>query len=169
MQTEMGRMPNLGERRLSFHCSLGDEEMPETGTSAQNHRCRRNRRRSEITEDYVEIIAYLTAAGNTARPVDVARCLGVTPETVIQTVNRLRRLGLASNKPYRSIFLTNRGQQVAEDVGRRRRIIIQLLEALGVPTDVAAVDANGILHSISEETLAAFSHYTNKLRCLRPL
>ena len=129
---------------------------------AAHHRRSREQNRSEIAEDYVEAIAELIAAGGEARAVDVARRLGVSHVTVIQTVRRLQRAGLVTTRPYRSIFLTETGQQLAADSSHRHRVVAAFLVALGVPAGTARADAEGIEHHVSAETLAAFERFLRR-------
>ena len=123
---------------------------------AANFRRVRRARQSEVAEDYVELIADLIAETGEARVVDIARRLGVSHATVIKTIGRLQRDGLALSKPYRSVFLTEEGQRVAEWSRARHEVVLQFLLAIGVSEAAAQSDAEGIEHHVSEETLAAF-------------
>jgi DtxR family manganese transport transcriptional regulator len=114
----------------------------------------------ETAEDYVEAIADLGALHGEARAVDLARRLGVSHVTVIRTVARLQREGYLSTKPYRAIFLTDKGSLLAEESRRRHEIVEAFLRALGVPEGIAQTDAEGIEHHVSPETLAAFRRFT---------
>jgi DtxR family manganese transport transcriptional regulator len=114
----------------------------------------------ETAEDYVEAIADLGALHGEARAVDLARRLGVSHVTVIRTVARLQREGYLSTKPYRAIFLTDKGSQLAEESRRRHETVEAFLRALGVPEGTAQTDAEGIEHHVSPETLAAFKRFT---------
>jgi DtxR family manganese transport transcriptional regulator len=57
------------------------------------------------------------------------------------------------------VFLTETGQALAERVRARHRLVVSLLTALGVPTEVAEADAEGIEHYVSDATLKAFAHF----------
>ena len=114
----------------------------------------------ETAEDYVEAIADLGAQHGEARAVDLARRLGVSHVTVVRTVARLQREGYLSTKPYRAIFLTDKGSQLAEESRRRHEIVEAFLVSLGVPERIARTDAEGIEHHVSPETLAAFKRFT---------
>ena len=114
----------------------------------------------ETAQDYVEAIADLSAAQGEARAVDLARRLGVSHVTVIRTISRLQRDGYVSAKPYRSIFLTEKGARLAEESRRRHEIVVAFLRGLGVPEEIAQADAEGIEHHVSPETLAAFMRFT---------
>lgn len=113
----------------------------------------------ERAQDYVEAIADLIAEGGEARATDIARRLGVTHVTVIRTVRRLQREGLATSQPYRSIFLTDAGRRLAQQTKARHEKVVAFLEALGVPPATARADAEGIEHHVSPETLAAFERF----------
>ena len=114
----------------------------------------------ETAQDYAEAIADLGAIHGEARAVDLARRLGVSHVTVIRTVARLQRDGYVSTRPYRSIFLTDKGLRLADESRRRHEIVAAFLRALGVPDAIAQTDAEGIEHHVSPETLAAFERYT---------
>lgn len=113
----------------------------------------------ERAQDYVEVIADLIATHGEARATDLAKSLGVTHVTVIRTVQRLQRGGLVTTEPYRSIFLTDSGRKLAARTKARHEKVIAMLEALGVPSQIARADAEGIEHHVSPETLAAFEKY----------
>ncbi|MFC7398796.1 manganese-binding transcriptional regulator MntR [Chelatococcus sp. GCM10030263] len=119
----------------------------------------RRARSAALAEDYVELIADLLEVDGEARPVDIARRLGVSHATVIKSLGRLRRENLVSGKPYRGIFLTASGEELAKRVRARHRLVVELLVAVGVPRDDAETDAEGIEHHVSDNTLAAFARF----------
>ena len=129
---------------------------------AQYHSHARQARSVEIAEDYVEVIASLIDSDGEARVVDLARRLGVTHVTVIRTIERLQRAGLVTSRPYRSIFLTEPGKKLAERVKRRHELVVQFLIALGVSEETARIDAEGIEHHVSSETLLAFERFVDR-------
>lgn len=113
-------------------------------------------------EDYVELIDDLLRTGGEARATDVAKRLGVSHPTVIKTIGRLKREGLAESRPYRGVFLTPAGAALARRVRDRHHLVVAVLLALGVPAEAADADAEGIEHHVSEVTLKAFSTYLAK-------
>lgn len=119
----------------------------------------RQQHAQERAEDYVEAIADLIAGSGEARATDLAKSLGVTHVTVIRTVQRLQREGLVTTQPYRSIFLTATGRRLAAKAKARHEKVVAFLEALGVSAATARVDAEGIEHHVSPETLAAFEGF----------
>lgn len=122
---------------------------------------------AETAQDYAEAIADLCAIHGEARAVDLARRLGVSHVTVVRTVARLQRDGYLSTRPYRSIFLTDKGSRLAEESRRRHEIVVAFLRSLGVQEEIAQTDAEGIEHHVSPETLAAFKRFTASRRSAR--
>lgn len=135
------------------------------GEPAQAHRFGKARRARWNTalEDYAELIADLLATGGEARPVDVARRMGVAHATAVKAIARLKREGLVTSKPYRGVFLTEAGQSLADRVRARHRLVVELLVAVGVPLEDAEADAEGIEHYVSETTLAAFARFVEQV------
>lgn len=126
---------------------------------AEAHHKTREARRTELVEDYVELIAVLIAQEGEARQVEIARRLGVAQPTVAKMLKRLAEDGLVEQKPYRGIFLTNAGHRLAEECRRRHAIVEAFLRAIGVSDETARHDAEGIEHYVSRETLDAFARH----------
>ena len=124
----------------------------------------RDAHQRELAEDYVELIADLIEQKVEARVVDLAGCLGVTNATVNNAIQRLQRDGLVTSKPYRSIFLTEQGQELAKAARERHRVVRDFLIALGVDAQTADTDAEGIEHHVSDATLRVFRGYLARQR-----
>lgn len=133
--------------------------MPEEPTQAQRFGKARTDRSAALLEDYAELISDLLATVGEARATDISRRLGVSHATAIKNVQRLKREGLATSRPYRGIFLTEAGQKLAEQVRDRHRLVVALLIAVGVPPEAAEADAEGMEHCVSEPTLQAFDRF----------
>lgn len=119
----------------------------------------RSDHQSELAQDYVELIADLIDEKGEARGSDVALRLGVANATVVKTLKRLQDAGLVTQEPYRAIFLTGDGWKMAEDGRRKHKIVESFLLALGVTEATARIDAEGIEHHVSEETLRAMARF----------
>lgn len=119
----------------------------------------RERAARALLEDYVEMISDLAAEFGEARITEIAARLGVAHPTATKAVARLKREGLAVSRPYRGVFLTEAGEALAESVRARHRTVVALLRAIGVPEEVAELDAEGIEHHVSRRTLEAFEAY----------
>ena len=129
---------------------------------ASNFQQTRQARKTEVAEDYVELIAELIESSGEARVVDIARGLGVSHATVIKTIARLQRDGLVVTKPYRAIFLTEEGRRLAEWSSKRHELVVQFLLAIGVSKETAHADAEGMEHHVSPETLGAFERFIER-------
>jgi DtxR family manganese transport transcriptional regulator len=128
-------------------------------THVESFRQTRHNRRSELIEDYVELIADLIDDAGEARQVEIAQRLGVAQPTVAKMLKRLAAEGLIQQKPYRAIFLTTEGQALAERSRERHRVVESFLCALGISPETARIDAEGIEHHVSAETLDAFKAF----------
>lgn len=137
-------------------------EMPKPPTQALRFGKARSARSATLLEDYVELIADLLAAQGEARAADIAQRLGVTHSTAVKSLSRLKREGLITARPYRGIFLTQSGRELAERVRARHRLMVDLLIAVGAPTEAAEADAEGMEHHASEATLKAFARFLKR-------
>jgi DtxR family transcriptional regulator, manganese transport regulator len=112
-----------------------------------------------LRDDYVELIADLLATEGEAHLTGIARRLGVSHVSVVKAIARLKRDGLVAGLAYRGVFLTTVGRALAEQVRLRHRIVVDVLRAVGVRTEAAEADAEGIRHHVSNATLKAFDRY----------
>ena len=117
----------------------------------------RSDHRSEVAEDYLEAIADFIRQNGECRGADLARNFSVSHATVTQTLARLKDAGLVETQPYGPVELTRKGSRLARQSRERHDIVLSFLLSIGVSEDVAAADAEGIEHHVSNETL----------RCLR--
>lgn len=106
----------------------------------------------------MEAIAQILAAQDRCRIVDLARRFDVSHVTVTRIISRLHRDGLVDTMPYGPITLTGQGEQLAESSRKRHEIVYRFLLAIGVDERTAAIDAEGIEHHVSPETLARMQH-----------
>ncbi len=122
----------------------------------------REAHQTETAEDYVELIADLIDANGEARVVDLAQRFGVSHATVNKIILRLKKEGLVNSQPYRALFLTDKGKQLAAACKERHIVVYDFLRAIGVSAKTAEMDAEGVEHHVSEETLKAFKRFIQK-------
>jgi DtxR family manganese transport transcriptional regulator len=135
------------------------QPLPAEQTQARRFGKARTARSTAVLEDYVELISDLLGTTGEARPTDIARRLGVSHPTAIDTIARLKREDLVTARPYRGVFLTEKGENLAKRVRARHRLVVDVLLALGVPQEAAEADAEGIEHHVSDVTLKAFAEF----------
>lgn len=119
---------------------------------------------NETAEDYVEAIADALQRKGTCRGVDLAKVFCVTQVTVSKTMARLQTEGLVSFEAYGPYSLTAAGIRLAVLAKRRHAIVLEFLIALGISEGTAQVDAEGMEHHVSSETLEVFQKMTATLR-----
>ena len=122
----------------------------------------RDAHKTENTEDYLEIIADLLNAKGEARIVDIANKLDIAQATANKTIQRLQNQGFVKKEPYRSIFLTLKGQEVASASKKRHIIVLTFLKNLGLDARTAEADAEGIEHHVSDKTLKKMEQFNKK-------
>ena len=121
----------------------------------------RNAHKTENTEDYLELVAELLTNKGEARIVDIALELGIAQATANKTIQRLQQQGYVEREPYRSIFLTLKGQKIASRSKKRHNTVLKFLLNLGIDVKTASADAEGIEHHVSEKTLKKMEKFNN--------
>ena len=107
----------------------------------------------ENTEDYLELIADLLNRNGEVRIVDIAEKLDIAQSTANKTIKRLVKQGYINKAPYRSIFLSLKGQIIASNSKKRHKIVYEFLKNLGLDHNTATTDSEGIEHHVSKKTL----------------
>ncbi len=137
--------------------------LPPTNQHVKQYAAVRNAHETELIEDYVELIGDLLKHQGEARSTDIATRMGVSQATVAKMMCRLKSLDLVASKPYRSLFLTQAGEAMAEESSKRHAIVLQFLRALGVSDQTARIDAEGMEHHVSQETLDIMQRFACQL------
>lgn len=117
---------------------------------------------SETAEDYVEAIHVILGLQPTCRNTDLARHFAVSAVTSSKIVRRLVQAGLVESEPYGPVTLTAAGQKLALESRKRHEAVVRFLELLGVSPEAAEIDAEGIEHHVSDETLACFRRFISE-------
>lgn len=113
----------------------------------------------EKAEDYVEMIQEIEREMGEVRLTDLAHRFGVSSVTAHKILSRLQREEFVTSRPYRAIYLTPKGKKLAGTSHHRHKIVYDFLKKLGVPEETAQMDAEGIEHHVSPETLEIFKRY----------
>lgn len=112
----------------------------------------------------MEAVAEFIESNGECRVGDLAGFFGVSHVTVSRIVSRLAGEGLLSTKPYRPITLTAKGKKLAKRSSQRHQIVHEFLLALGLDEATAALDAEGIEHHVSPQTLSKLKALTAQLQ-----
>lgn len=122
---------------------------------ASKFRTSRDRRSRELAEDYTELIAELNHSKGEARTCDISKSLGVSHVTALRALRRIEKAGFVKTTKHRPVSLTPKGRRLASLSKRRHELLVSFLVSIGVPTSVAAGDAEGMEHHLSRQTVRA--------------
>ena len=117
----------------------------------------------ESAENYLETILILQKRNGMVRSVDIASELSFSKPSVSVAMKNLRLNGYIEIDRDGHISLLEKGQEIAEKIYERNRLLSDYLTALGVDPAVAKEDACRIEHVISNETFAAIKAHVNHL------
>lgn len=109
--------------------------------------------RKKVEEEYLEVIYELISEKGQARVSDIAEKLGISPASVTEMVQKLKKNGFVTQERYSPIKLTEKGTKVAEIVRRRHEILKAFLQLLGIDEEIAESDACEIEHNVNQETV----------------
>jgi len=119
----------------------------------------RRHHHDEIAEDYTELIDMLVQTKGEARTCEIAKNLGISHVTAIRTLKRLQREGYLETAPHRPVTLTLKGKRLAVKAKKRHELLLAFLLKLGVSKKIAEIDAEGMEHHLSPETLKAIQDF----------
>ena len=118
---------------------------------------------SESLENYLETICML--GGEHVKSIDLANKLNVSRASVNKAINTLMEKGLVEKALYGDISLTEEGKKVSKNVLWKHNMLKEfLMEILEVAPLLAAEEACGIEHVISDNTARKLEELMNKLK-----
>jgi Mn-dependent DtxR family transcriptional regulator len=128
------------------------------------HKMKEKRLTSPKMEDYLEVIYELLKEKGYVKSKDISRILNVKASTVTIMLKALAEKKLINYEKYGGITLTEEGIKKAEEISRKHKIIIDFLLLLGVDEKQANLEAEGIEHIISDETLRKIEKLYNLIK-----
>ena len=108
--------------------------------------------RNESSENYLETILILSKTRPVVRSVDVAQELGFKKSSVSVAMKRFRENGYIEMDGDGFITLLPPGEEIAQRIYGRHKMLTRFLRLLGVSEENAAADACKMEHDLSEET-----------------
>jgi len=101
-------------------------------------------------EEYLQTLFWLHEAGLPMTGANTARAMQLSAPTVHEMLGRLERDGYITRDAERAIAFTATGQQHAEDIVSRHRLIERFLtDVLGIPWDEVHEEAERLEHAMS--------------------
>ena len=120
----------------------------------------------ESAEDYLEAILILRERQGAVRSIDVVRQLELTKPSVSVAMKRFRENGYIEMDADGFITLLPPGEEIAQRIYSRHKLLTQFLIALGVSAEAAAADACKMEHDLSDETFEKIK--THALKHMAP-
>ncbi|MBR1746922.1 MAG: metal-dependent transcriptional regulator [Clostridia bacterium] len=118
-------------------------------------------RNTESREMYLETIYTLRKKGNRVRAIDVAEQLGFSRPSVSNALKFLKKEGLLYLDEANEIVLSKQGEEQAERVYERHKVLTRFLINLGADSTMAEQNACRMEHIISDEL---FEIIKNKIK-----
>ena len=106
----------------------------------------------ESAEDYLEAILKLRETHGMVRSIDIVRELGFSKPSVSIAMKNLRENGYIQMGDDGYITLLPPGEEIAQRIYGRHKLLTQIFIQLGVSPETAAADACKVEHDLSEET-----------------
>ncbi len=119
---------------------------------------------SSRMEDYLEVIAELVEMKGYATTLDISRYMNVSAPSVTKMLQRLDDGGFLEYEKYHGINLTARGSQIAEGIRQKHGILLEFFEILGVGSETANQDAEGVEHHLNPKTIRQLRKFITFLR-----
>lgn len=106
----------------------------------------------ESAEDYLEAILILRERQGMVRSIDVVHRLEVTKPSVSVAMKRFRENGYIEMDRDGYITLLPPGEEIAQRIYGRHKLLTRFLVSLGVSEEAAAADACKMEHDLSDES-----------------
>ena len=122
------------------------------------------KKESERREDYLEIISELVELKGYATTLDISRYMNVSPPSVTKMLQKLDEKGYLEYEKYHGINLTEKGNKIAHAIRQKHGILLDFFEILGVGSDTANQDAEGIEHHLNPKTIRQLRKFITFLK-----
>lgn len=107
---------------------------------------------SYVMEEYLSILYELKRSKGYIVMKEAANRLNVSPASVTSMLKRLQKEGYIKYERYKGVTLTERGEQVAEEVLRKQHVLLEFLNTLGINIREAYQEARRMEHCINITT-----------------
>ena len=116
----------------------------------------------ESAEDYLEAILILRERQGMVRSIDVVHQLALTKPSVSVAMKRFRENGYIEMDGDGYITLLPPGEEIAQRIYGRHKLLTQFLICLGVGEAAATADACKMEHDLSEETFSQITAFVQE-------
>lgn len=106
----------------------------------------------ESAEDYLEAILKLKEDHGMVRSIDIVHELGFSKPSISVAMRNLRENGYIRMDDDGYITLLPPGEEIAQRIYSRHKLLTQIFIQLGVSQETAVMDACKVEHDLSDET-----------------
>ncbi len=117
----------------------------------------------ESGENYLEAILILSKQHREIHAIDIVNQLGYSKPSVSIMLKKLKEDGYLIVNDESHIYLTAKGEEVANKIYERHTTLTDFFKMLGVNKETAEADACKIEHDLSDETFEAIKQFKTKI------
>ena len=116
----------------------------------------------ESAEDYLERILVLKKQNGKVISIDIANSMNYSKPSISRAMKNLKEAGYIVINSKGEIELTENGAKIANRIYERHILLTNYFIKLGVPEEIAKLDACRIEHDLSDETFEAIKKHELK-------
>ena len=116
----------------------------------------------ESAEDYLERILVLKKQNGKVISIDIANSMNYSKPSISRAMKNLKEAGYIVINSKGEIELTDNGSKIANRIYERHILLTNYFIKLGVPEEIAELDACRIEHDLSDETFEAIKKHVLK-------
>lgn len=116
----------------------------------------------ESAEDYLERILILKNKNGKVISVDIANSMNYSKPSISRAMKNLKETGYIRIDSNGEIELTEKGAFIANRIYERHILLTNYFIKLGVPEEIAKLDACRVEHDLSDETFEAIKKHVSK-------
>lgn len=118
----------------------------------------------ESAEDYLERILIITSEKGNVISLDIAKSMNYSKPSISRAMKNLKADGYIEVDASGYITLTDKGLKIAKRIYERHTILGAYFTMLGVPPEIAHLDACKVEHDLSDETFEAIKNHMNTIK-----
>ena len=116
----------------------------------------------ESAEDYLENILILRERNGNVRSIDIVNEMNYSKPSISIAMKKLRTEGYVEMDLNGYITLTKSGEEIAQRIYSRHRLLEKVLVAIGVEQETASEEACRIEHDINDDTYDKINSFYEK-------
>lgn len=116
----------------------------------------------ESAEDYLENILILRERNGNVRSIDIVNEMNYSKPSISIAMKKLRTEGYVEMDLNGYITLTESGEEIAQRIYSRHRLLEKVLVAIGVDQETASEEACRIEHDINDDTYDKINAFYEK-------